>query len=54
MILSKPYQEKFDAGILAGKIETIKNMLDEGCEWDFIKKITGVSRSQYEKLRKKK
>lgn len=57
MILSKPYQEKYDAGVFAGttdnQFKVIKNLLEEGSDWSFIKKITGVTKAQYGKLKKK-
>jgi hypothetical protein len=52
MVLSKPYQEKLDEGILIGKLETIENMLKEGFDWSVITKITGVTQSEFEQLKK--
>jgi hypothetical protein len=54
MVLSKPYQEKFDAGVLSKEVQVIENMLNKGCDWDFITEITDVTKSQYEKLKKAK
>jgi hypothetical protein len=54
MILSKPLKERYEAGIQFGKLEDIENMLQKDCEWSFITDITGVTKSQYEKLKKKK
>ena len=58
MILSPPFAKKLEEGKRLGKLEnqriTVENMLKEGCEWGFIKKITGVTKRQYEKLEKMK
>ncbi len=69
LILSKPFQEKYDAGVQAGMERGVEQgiekgiekahfndalkMHDKGLEWKLIQEITGLSRQKFQSLKKK-
>ena len=50
MIWAKEYQKVYDKGYDKAKIEFASKLLEEGLDWSFIKKTTGLSKTRYNQL----